>query len=41
MEPSQYTLEPLLLEGPEDADATPNQLRIDGVRARIHRDNFS
>ena len=41
MEPSQYTLEPLLLEGPEDAHATTDEFRVDGVRARVHRDNFS
>ena len=41
MEASQHPFEPLLLERPEDADAATDEFGIDGIRPRVHRDNFS
>jgi hypothetical protein len=41
MEAREYTFEPLLLQGPKHSDRTAYEFSIDGVRARIHRDDLA
>jgi hypothetical protein len=41
MEASQHPFEPLLLERPEHAHRTAYEFSVDGVRARIYRDDLA
>jgi hypothetical protein len=38
---SQHPFEPLLLQRPKHSNRTPYEFRVDGVRARIHRDDLA